>query len=103
MRSRKAFTLVEWLIVIFTIGALLVIAVPRLSSSVTTAKINTCKTNVDVINRQIEVYEANTGAYPDTVLDVTGNTDYFRDGPPECPFGTPYAIGANNRVAKHSH
>ena len=101
--SRRGLTLVEWLIVILTIGALLVIAVPRIGQSATTAKINTCKTNIDVINRQIELYKVNTGAYPATLLDVTGNTDYFRDGPPECPFGTSYTMGANNRVAKHSH
>ena len=101
--SRRGLTLVEWLIVILTIGTLLAIAVPRIGQSVTTAKNNTCKANIDVINRQIELYKAKTGTYPTTPLDVTGNTDYFRDGPPKCPFATPYTMGANYRVVEHSH
>ena len=104
MRCRKGFSLVELLIVVLILAALAAIAIPRIIGSSTTAKNNTCKANIDVINRQIELYKENTGAYPTTLLDVTGNTDYFRDGPPTCPLGTAYPNAlANNRVDDSSH
>ena len=102
-RKRKAFTLVELLIVVLILGALAAIAVPRISQSATTAKINACKTNVDLINTQIEMYKADTGSWPDTIDDVIGNTDYFPDGEPNCPFGTSYSMNANHRVPDHGH
>lgn len=100
---RDGFTLIELLIVVLIVGALAVIVIPRLSTSATNAKINACKANVDLINSQIELYKVKTGNWPAALADVTQNTDYFRDGEPECPFGTPYTMGPNHRVAEHSH
>ena len=103
MGHRDGFTLVEWLIVILTIAVLTAIVVPRIGQSATNAKIKACKRNIDVINKQIELYKVNNDAWPTPLTDVTQNTDYFRDGEPECPFGTPYTMGANNRATEHNH
>jgi prepilin-type N-terminal cleavage/methylation domain-containing protein len=103
MKSRKGFTLVELIVVVLIIAALAAIAIPRISSSSTAAKNSACDTNVDVINTQIELYKANTGSWPSALTDVTQNTDYFPDGEPNCPYGTPYVLGANHRVGPHSH
>jgi len=104
MRVRKGFTLVELLVVVLILGALAAIAVPRISQSAQTAKVNACKTNVDLINSQIELYFANTGDWPEDVDAILGNSDYFPDGPPECPFGTDYSYNdTTHRVAEHTH
>ncbi len=103
MTSRRGLTLLELLIVVLVAGALAVIIVPRIGGSATSAKIKACKANIDVINTQIEVYKAKTDNWPAALTEVTGNTDYFRDGPPKCPFGTAYTLGPNHRVAKHNH
>jgi len=104
MKFGKGFTLVELLIVVLILGALAAIAVPRIIGGSKSAKINACKTNVDVINSQIELYYANEDAWPTALTDVTQNTSYFPDGEPNCPFGTPYVYnGSNKRVAEHSH
>jgi len=103
MTSRRGLTLLELLIVVLVAGALAVIIVPRIGRSATSAKIKACKANADLINRQTEVYKANTDNWPAALTDVTENTDYFRDGPPKCPFGTAYTLGPNHRVAKHNH
>jgi len=91
------------LIVILVVGALLVILVPRMGQSATNAKINACKSNIDVINTQIELYKAEAGLWPTALTDVTADPNYFRDGEPTCPFGTPYTMGPNHRIVEHSH
>ena len=104
MKGWKGFTLVELVIVVLIIAALAAIAIPRIGSSATTAKQNACKTNVDVINTQIELYKANTGNWPALLTDITGSTDYFPDGEPACPYATAYALdGTTHRVTAHSH
>jgi len=102
MTSRRGLTLLELLIVVLVAGVLAVIVVPRIGQSATNAKIKACKANVDVINTQIELYKAKTDNWPAALTEVTGNTDYFRDGPPKCPFGTAYTLGPNHRGAKNN-
>ncbi|MHC4394208.1 MAG: competence type IV pilus major pilin ComGC [Planctomycetota bacterium] len=104
MKCGKGFTLVELLIVVLILGALAAIAVPRIIGGATNAKINACKTNVDVINAQIELYYANEDTWPSALTDVTGDTDYFPDGEPNCPFSTAYSYnGTTYRVSDHGH
>ncbi len=105
IRRVKAFTLVELMIVVLILGALAAIAVPRIMGGSVAAKANGCKTNIDMINSQIELYYANTGGWPATLDVVTGSTSYFPDGAPTCPVssGTYSNTLVNNRVDASSH
>ena len=105
MRSKKAFTLVELMIVVLILGALAAIAIPRIMRGAQTARISACDTNVDMLNSQIELYFANEGQWPAALTDVTNDPNYFPDTtPPSCPFGTAYILnGTTNRVTPHSH
>ena len=104
MNGRKGFTLVELLIVVLILGALAAIALPRIMGGATNAKINACKTNVDLVNTQVELYFTNNDAWPSLLTDVTADPNYFPDGDPECPFGTAYSLsGTTHRVAEHTH
>ncbi len=106
MRCKRnfGFTLVELMVVVLILGALAFVAVPRIGESSTTAKTNACKTNVDLLNSQLELVYATDGSWPATLAAMTGDTDYFPDGAPTCPFSTAYVYSTTtHRVAGHSH
>jgi general secretion pathway protein G len=104
MRSKKGFTLVELMIVVLILGALAAIAIPRIMGGAQTARISACSTNIDLLNSQIELYNANKGLWPAALTDVTSDPNYFPDGAPVCPFGTAYNYNAiTHRVDAHSH
>ena len=65
MNNRKGFTLVELIIVVLIIGALAAIAIPRISTTAATARANGCRANIDTINTQIELYNAEIGSWPE--------------------------------------
>ncbi len=103
-RRKNGFTLVELMVVVLILGALAFVAVPRIGESTTTAKANACKTNVDLLNSQLELVYATDGAWPATLAALTSDLDYFPDGAPTCPFETPYVYSTTtHRVAAHSH
>lgn len=106
MQRKRAFTLVELLVVVMILGALAAIAVPRMLSGATNAKINACKTNVDLLNSQIELYYADKGAWPSGLSDVTDDPNYFPDPDelPTCPLGDAYKYNdTTHRVPVHTH
>jgi general secretion pathway protein G len=102
IRTEKAFTFVELLIVVLIIGALAVVAIPRIGANAANAKINACKTNIKIINQRMELRMARKGTYPTSWDTFKNNKKHFPDGPPECPFGEDYII-ENNRIKPHTH
>jgi prepilin-type N-terminal cleavage/methylation domain-containing protein len=105
MRSekRRAFTLVELMIVVLVLGVLTAIAIPRITGGAFNAGVNACRKNVDIINTQIELYHSRTSTWPLNVGQVTNDPNYFPDGRPMCPFKTPYVLNQDKRVPEHLH
>lgn len=103
MRCEKGFTLVELMIVVLILGALAAIAIPRIMGGAQTARISACSTNIDTLNSQIELYNANEGSWPASLAALTSDPNYFPDGAPTCPFGTAYNYNASHRIDPHSH
>ena len=104
MRPNKGFTLVELMIVVLILGVLATIAIPRIMGGATIAKTNACKTNINMMNRQILWYYQNEGEWPQNFNDLTTDPNYFPDGSPVCPFGDSYIIhGSKHWIDQHSH
>ncbi|MDT8301017.1 MAG: type II secretion system protein [Sedimentisphaerales bacterium] len=106
LHKKQAFTLIEVMIVVLILGALTAIAIPRINGGAFNAGVNACSRNVDIINSQIELYYSNTGTWPLNIGKVTNDPNYFPDGPPKCPFKTPYTLvktDGRNRVPDHIH
>ena len=104
MQLKKGFTLVELMIVVLILGVLTTIAIPRIMGGAATARTNACKTNINMLNKQIELYYQNEDKWPMNFNDLTNDPNYFPDGAPECPFGNPYTMhGLKNRVNEHNH
>jgi len=97
--KRRGITLIELLIVVIILGALAALAIPRISTSATTAKQNTCATNIDIINSQMEIYFAEHGSYP-TLVNLFADANYFPDGAPVCAVdaAATYSLNAHNRA-----
>ena len=94
------------MIVVLVLGALTAIAIPRITGGAYTAGVNACRKNVDIMNSQIELYNSNTGSWPADIGEIVKDPNFFPDGPPECPFRTPYVLiktNGRNRVADHEH
>ncbi len=105
----NGFTLIELLLVVLILAALAAIAIPRMVTTSGEAKTNSCETNVDLVNAQIELYLVKTGtaasAFDAAALTALfADTDYFPDGTPVCPYGTAYALNAStHHVDSHGH
>jgi prepilin-type N-terminal cleavage/methylation domain-containing protein len=113
--KRDGFTLTELTVGVVILGALAFAVLPRISESSTKAKGRACNANLKVLNTQIEMYGARNrdGAryhdgemnhnYPLNYNKLSTDTDYFPDGPPECPYGEEYKIDHNlMRVIPHT-
>lgn len=56
-KSRRAFTLVEVLIVVIILGILAAIVVPQFTDATTDAKVSSLTTNLQIIRGQLELYK----------------------------------------------
>lgn len=97
MRCRKGVTLIELLLVVIILGILAYVALPRITTSTATAKINACATNIDVVNTQVEMWYLDKGTWPADFAAVTADANYFPDSAPACPSSGTYSLNSNYR------
>lgn len=70
----RAFTLVELLIVIIIIAVLAAIAIPKFANSSTRSKEAALKADLKLYRNAIELFKADTGAYPAALADLAATT-----------------------------
>ena len=77
-RVRKAFTLVEILIVVVILGILAAIVVPQFTSATQDAQGGNIQTQLSTLQQAMELYKAKNNAYHDIVAN--GWTQLITDG-----------------------
>ena len=94
MHNKKAFTLVELMLVVIIIGTLVAMVMPRLAGRTEQAKRAAAKADIEAnISSALDLYEIDHGSYPDN-LDVLmekkdGNGPYLKKRAID-PWGHPY-------------
>ena len=82
MKSLKAFTLVEILVVVAIIALLATIAIPNLLRARVTANQTSARATLKAISSAVETYASTNSSYPTSTAAIVGNppylnTDYF--------------------------
>ena len=96
---RRAFTLVEIMIVVLIIGILVAIAVPNFIRARESARARACVGNLRQIDSAKEQYAMDNrlaqGATIGTLASLcgTGTTTYIKGGAPNCPSSGTYTVG----------
>lgn len=100
-QARRAFTLVEILIVVVILGILAAIVVPQFVGAVNDASVSTTYTELQKLRRAVEVYQVrnentlpNVAAGNGTWGDLIANSGEYLKEPPT----NPYVGGENQRV-----
>ncbi|MCA9278310.1 MAG: prepilin-type N-terminal cleavage/methylation domain-containing protein [Phycisphaeraceae bacterium] len=92
-QARKAFTLVEILIVVVILGILAAIVIPQFTDASDQANAASQDSMVQTLQSQVELYRAQTGAYPaDLAALVTAG--YMRSVPNNPVTGAAYTYTA---------
>ncbi len=85
--ARKAFTLIEILIVVVILGILAAVVIPQFTNAADEANNAGVRTQLQTLRSQVELYRAENGAYPD--LATSGWTPLinggYLPGPPKNP------------------
>jgi general secretion pathway protein G len=94
-RVRKAFTLVEILIVVVILGILAAIVVPQFTNATQDAQGGNIMSQLDTLNNQLELYRARNNGTNPPLLELAGanawddliNGGYIKAAPrnPACP------------------
>jgi general secretion pathway protein G len=81
---KRAFTLIELLIVISIIAILAATIVPNFIGFDTEARVVATKTNLDTLRTRITLFRAKEGRYPDSIEDLL--TTYYIDAGVRRPY-----------------
>ncbi len=109
MKAKKAFSLIEVLLVVLILAVLASIVIPRVAESAGEAKKAKCDSNRANLISALERYALdNDGTYPanQTAFDsgILNDTGYFPHGSPVCPYAAAYVFDNTlNTVVAHVH
>ena len=107
--TRRAFTLIELLLVITIIGVLAAMVVPRLSGRTEQARRSRATADIAAIGLALDLYELDVGLYPDSLDTLIAreappgfdggewNGPYLKKGLPKDPWGRGYVYSKDSQ------
>ncbi len=106
---RRAFTLIELLLVLVILGVLAAIVVPKLAGRSEDAKIKAARAEISILSGALDMFEVDNGRYPSTqeglraLVERPANAEswraYLKGGVPVDQWKNPYVYsypGSNN-------
>ena len=97
-RTKKAFTLIEILIVVILLGILAATVIPLFGDVSDEAKVSAQASDLHALRGQVQLYRAKTGGYPANLATLTPN--YIESVPTDPVSGNAYAyVAATGTVA----
>ena len=95
--DRRGFTLVELLVVLIILGLLAAIIVPNFTGKTEKARVQTAKTQIQLLITALDLYKADVGEYPNSLEELISSSAQNWDGPylrknkiPKDPWGNDY-------------
>jgi len=110
--SRRAFTLIEIMLVVIIIGVLAAMVVPRFAGRTEQAKIARAASDIAAIGLALDLYELDLGQYPTSLAELVStsppsslpqqqqaqwNGPYLKKGLPNDPWGRDYQFAAQSQ------
>ncbi|WP_189376600.1 type II secretion system major pseudopilin GspG [Thalassotalea profundi] len=92
----KGFTLVELLIVMVILGLLASLVAPKMFGKVASSKVQTAKTQMELLSTALDMYKLDVGRYPTQLSELLTSDNNNWQGPylpkeiPNDPWGNPY-------------
>ncbi|MBN1593219.1 MAG: type II secretion system major pseudopilin GspG [Candidatus Coatesbacteria bacterium] len=94
----RGFTLIELLVVLVILGLLAAIVVPTFTGKTEKAKIQSAKTQIQMLGTALDLYNADVGGYPSSLEELLSSGAQNWDGPylkkdkiPKDPWGSDYS------------
>ncbi|MDG2881298.1 prepilin-type N-terminal cleavage/methylation domain-containing protein, partial [Vibrio parahaemolyticus] len=78
--SKKGFTLIELLIVMVILGLLASLVAPTMFSKVSSSKVKTAETQMQMLATSLDAYRLDVGRYPDNLQELRSSDVRFWDG-----------------------
>lgn len=99
--KRRAFTIIEVMIVVIIIGLLMGIAIPNFLSSRSTSQFQSCQANMRTLENAKEMWAIDNRVPPGTGVTQGDLWPDYVKGPtfPRCPGGGSYTLGNVGTVA----